>query len=643
MLQIAVALAVAAVPEGLPVVATIALARGMWRMARQNVLVSRLSAVETLGATGVICTDKTGTLTENRMTATRIVLGSGEEVALDSGEEIAPGPVEWNAPASGGGNAPAHPGSPSAAHGALLRRALETAVLCNNASLDPGDGASGTGDPLEVALLAAGRRAGIDRAALLAAHPQERAEAFDTATRMMATFHRRDRGFLEAVKGAPEQVIAACAAVDTGERAQPMSASAREHWLAASARMGEGGLRVLALARRELASPDAQPYRDLVLVGLVGLADPPRRDVASAIDECRAAGIRVVMVTGDQPATARHVARAVGLRVDDASGVAHGSALGAGGEHPELLDATIVARVDPAQKLDLIAMHQASGMIVAMTGDGVNDAPALKKADIGVAMGQRGTQVAREAADMVLMDDAFGSIVFAVRQGRVIFDNIRKFVVYLVSCNVSEIMVVSLATLANAPLPLLPLQILYLNLITDVFPALARGVGPGDPRIMSRPPRPAGEPILTGAHWLAIAAYGALITAAVLCAFAAAHYALGLSIHQAVTVSFIALAFAQLLHTFNMRDAASPLLVNEITRNGYVWGALALCTALILLAVHLPGLALVLRLESPGAQGWALALAAACAPLLLGQLFGAASRRRCGQGSGIRSATANSR
>ena len=358
---------------------------------------------------------------------------------------------------------------------AALRQAIELGVLCNDATLDEeggadGGAAAGTGDPMEMALLAVGRKAGIMRDALVADQPEAREETFDTETKMMATFHRSGDGHRVAVKGAPEAVLAACSAI------------------------------------------------------------------------------------------------------------------------------------------------RSDGAVVAMTGDGVNDAPALKKADIGVAMGQRGTQVAREAADMVLKDDAFGSIVAAVREGRVIFANIRKFVLYLLSCNVSEVMV-GLATAANAPLPLLPLQILFLNLVTDVFPALALGVGRGEAAVMRRPPRPADERLLTRVHWVAIAVYGALITAAVLAVFAGALVWQGKSEGEAVTLAFVTLALAQLWRVFNMRDPDAGVFRNAITRNPYVWGALGLCVALVAAAVYLPGLARVLQLLPLTTEGLAVALAASLVPL----------------------------
>jgi Ca2+-transporting ATPase len=288
-------------------------------------------------------------------------------------------------------------------------------------------------------------------------------------------------------------------------------------------------------------------------------------------------------------------------------------------ERDRLLEARIFARVNPEQKLDLIAIHQESGKIVAMTGDGVNDAPALKKADIGVAMGERGTQVAKEAADMVLKDDRFSSIVAAIKQGRAIFNNIRKFVLYLLSCNVGEIMIVGLASLINAPLPILPLQILFLNLVTDVFPALALGVSEGDPHIMDRQPRDPKEPILTRRHWIAIVGYSSIITLSVLGALAAAVLWLGMSEARAVTISFLTLAFAQLWHVFNMRDSGSGFLQNEIVQNRWIWGALGLCTVLLLVAVYVPGLADLMSVENPGLEGWVLIIGASLVPWAVGQ------------------------
>jgi Ca2+-transporting ATPase len=456
--------------------------------------------------------------------------------------------------------------------------------------------------------------------------PEAREEAFDSDVKMMATFHEEDGRYRVAVKGSPEAVLEASSTLKSEEEERELTGEDRERWTARNQEMAEEGLRVLALATKRADDVNAPPYEGLSFLGLVGLLDPPRRKVREAILGCRSAGIKVVMVTGDHPDTARKVAAAVGL-IDEGEKVSviHGKeikdadALTEEDRH-RFLEAPILARVTPRQKLDLITLYQQNHSVVAMTGDGVNDAPALKKADIGVAMGQRGTQVAREAADMVLKDDSFSTIVAAVEQGRVIFENIRKFVNYLLSCNISEIMVVSLASVVNAPLPLLPLQILFLNLVTDVFPALALGAGEGDPAVMKAPPRDPGEPVLARSHWMSIIAYGLAITFSVLGAMALAILWLGMDREKAVTISFLTLAFAQLWHVFNQRNPTSGFLRNEIVRNPYVWGALALCTGLLLLALYLPGLALVLSLIPPSREGWALVLSMSLIPFVLGQV-----------------------
>ena len=638
MIETGIALAVAAIPEGLPIVATIALARGMVRMARRNALINRLSSVETLGATNVIFTDKTGTLTENLMTVVTIAQESGEIMVRGGGGADGSGRREAESGGETGGRDTAADGEAFTREGkpvdpgidAPLRAILETGVLCNNASIQ---GLETVGDPLETALLVAARKAGFDRENLSRRMPEEREEAFDPDSKMMATFNRDEDGYRVAVKGAPEPVLEACTGIMTADGERPWDDDGRRLWLERNERMAANGLRVLALAAKRTGRLEEEPYRDLVFLGLMGLQDPPRADVRAAIEQCRAAGVRVIMATGDQPVTAGSIARAVGLveGIDDR--VINGRDLRPAADLTEqerrvIRQVSIFARVSPRQKLDLIDIHQQQGSVVAMTGDGVNDAPALKKADIGVAMGLRSTQVAREAADMVLKDDAFSSIVAAIQQGRVIFGNIRKFVIYLLSCNVSEILAVSLASAANAPLPILPLQILFLNLVTDVFPALALGVGEGNPLVMKHPARPPGEPIMTRGHWLVVGGYSLLITAAVLGSLALALSWLQLTTRQAVTVSFLTLAFAQLWHVFNMRDRGSGLLLNEITANRSVWGALVLCTGLLLLAVYLPGLSGILKLSAPGGHGWALVAVMSLAPLTAGQIYASWPRRK---------------
>ena len=381
MVEAAIALAVAAIPEGLPIVATLALARGMWRMARKNALIERLSAVETLGATTVILTDKTGTLTENRMAVHRLVTAAGDAVVEDremDGAEALPAPA---------------------------LRLLTAAALCNDAVLKAA-GQPESGDPLEIALLRAAHRAGLDRPQLLRDCPEVARQPFDSDTRMMATVHRCGEGFLVAMKGAPEAVLAQATRLAGPQGDSPLDLEQRDLLRVKVEELGQQGLRVLAIAERTAPAQPAAPYGNLTLLGLVGLHDPPRHDVEEAIVACQGAGIRVIMVTGDHAVTAASIARSVSLGSEPQ--VIEGRALASGGKlaAADILHADVLARVSPAQKLDLVSAYQAAGEVVAMTGDGVNDAPALRKADIGVAMGQRGTEVARQAAAMVLRDDA---------------------------------------------------------------------------------------------------------------------------------------------------------------------------------------------------------------------------------------------
>ncbi len=597
MVEAAIALAVAAIPEGLPIVATLALARGMWRMARQNALIERLSAVETLGATTVILTDKTGTLTENRMVVRRLWVPTGE-IELETGKGS----------------------QPQFGDDALLSLLLEAAVLCNDASLENAE-EEGSGDPMELALLRAGFRAGLRRSALLKHSPIARKHAFDTGAKMMATVHRRGDSYLYAVKGAPEAVLGASETIVAEDGTVPLDDDRRDEWHARVEELGHHGLRVLACAVKTGAEADAPPYEHLTFVGLIGLEDPARADVPGAIKACHDAGIHVVMVTGDHAVTARSIGRAVGLGPTAAHVVEgrHVAQLTNGDNHA-LREIGIFARVSPAEKLDLVRAYQSAGEVVAMTGDGVNDAPALKQADIGVAMGLRGTDVAREAAAMILLDDAFPTIVKAIREGRVIFGNIRRFVAYLLSCNLSEVQVVGLAILSTLPLPIMPLQILYLNLVTDVFPAFALALGEGEPGILKRPPRDPRQPILGRAQWSVIALQSVALTAGTFGALAAARLWLDLDARGVVTVTFLTLAYTQLWHVFDMRHPQSNLFYNEITRNPWVWAALALCSALLAVPPYVPPIAEVMHLAPLDGTMWAVVLAFSLAPLVVTQI-----------------------
>ncbi|PSN13243.1 ATPase [filamentous cyanobacterium CCT1] len=610
MVETAIALSVAAVPEGLPIVATVALARGMWRMAKQNALINRLSAVETLGSTSIICTDKTGTLTQNRMTASQIVVEAGTVQVSGSGD--APFSLD---------NQSIDPQQHEA-----LEQLLRVAVLCNNAEPPDADAPDRTiGDPMEIALLNLGQQADLHRDELRSQYPEQREVAFDPDLKMMATIHNAKDGYWVAVKGAPEAVLERCTHYHSGQGVQSLDGENHDRWQQRMHATAEAGLRVLAFATKTTDTAQDEPYSDLTLLGVVGLEDPPRQGVKDSIKACHQAGIRVVMVTGDQQITARNIGLAVGLVGDREAKALPGKALKPLDDlteqhRQELQQVSIFARVSPEQKLNLIALHQADGAIVAMTGDGVNDAPALQKADIGVAMGQRGTQVAQEAADMVLQDDSFASIVAAVAQGRAIFRNIRQFTLYLLSGNTGEIIAVALASVVNAPLPLLPLQILYINAVNDVFPALALGLGEGDETMMQRPPRKGSEAVLTQDHWIAIGLYGLLIAATTLGTFAIALRVWQLDGTEAVTISFMTLSFSRLWHIFNMRNRGTHPLHNEVTRNPFVWGALVICTLILLAAVYVPGLSDALGTTGLSTRAWGLVFGASLIPLVVGQL-----------------------
>jgi P-type Ca2+ transporter type 2C len=611
MIQTGIALAVAAVPEGLPVVATLSLARGMWRMAQRNALITRLSSVETLGATTIILTDKTGTLTENRMTAVRYLLAAQDVDAKREG-----GVLCFEADRT----------RLTPEVDARLAWALRIGALCSNASLGNGTDER-SGDPMEIALLVASLDAGLRPDDLLESSDRVQEHAFDPEAKMMATVHSDKNGYLFAVKGAPEAIIAACDSELGPDGPRPLDGDARADWEERNVAAAREGLRLLALAMKWDEDPNAEPYAGLTLVGLVCLQDPLRVDVADAIRASREAGVRVVMLTGDHVDTAEAIARNAGIgedgltvmRGDELEGLVTEQADASTLER--ILAADVFARVSPANKLALVALYQQAGHVVAMTGDGVNDAPALKKADVGIAMGQRGTQVARDAAHMVLRDDAFGTIIEAMRQGRVIFSNIRKFVVYLMSCNVSELLVVGLAVGIGLPSPLLPLQILFLNLVTDVFPAFALGLGKGAEEVMTKPPRDPAEPIVNRPRWFLIGFLGAAITLATLGSYALALSWLQLETAPAVTVAFLTLALAQLWNVFNVRDPAGGLFRNDVTRNLYVWGALILCLGFVAAALWVPGLSHLLGLPDPGVAGLILAGVMSLLPLVFGQFL----------------------
>lgn len=542
-----VSLAVAAIPEGLPAVVTVALTLGVQRMAARNAIVRKLPAVETLGCTTVICTDKTGTLTQNRMRVQRLVTASSH---LD-GE---------------------CPGSLELASNTELRLVLECALHCNNAELLPAGQA--LGDPTEVALLLAAEKAGLQVCTSSIRQQRTFEFPFESERRMMSVVVQWNNHWMVFSKGAPEAVVSRCTWEFSRGNRVPLSPQRQAWWAAQLSSMLDAGMRVLAFACKETDSPipaqhDAET--GLVLLGLIGLSDPPRPEAFSALQACKAAGITAIMVTGDHPSTAASVASQLGM-------IPMGTPVVTGDQIDHMSDrelltclhsSRVFARVSPVHKLRIVRALKKMNHIVAMTGDGVNDAPAIKEAHIGIAMGVQGTEVAREAAHMVLADDNFATIVAAVAEGRTIYQNIRNFIKYLLSCNVGEVLTMFLVVLAGLPLPLLPIQILWVNLVTDGLPAIALGLDSPSPSVMTAPPRPPSEPIISLREALAIFARGFMIACCTLLMFIYG-VVTGRSLATARTMAFGSLVLSQLVYAFECRGEECRSLLAAIVQNPYL-------------------------------------------------------------------------
>ena len=629
LLLTAVSLAVAAIPESLPAVVTITLALGAQRMLRRRALIRRLYAVETLGSVTTICSDKTGTLTQNRMTVVVLDM-AGDRQDLTDDRELGPQVLRVKP---------------------TLRLLLAAGALCNDAgSTDDG---SLLGDPTETALVAVLRRYGLDKAQLEAVTPRVAELPFDSERKRMTTVHALpvdpaeipeplreifevDRleapgGRIAFTKGALDGLLARCDAVDVGGTAVRLDEDHRARALAAGERLAGEGVRVLGLAMRVWPEPDAVPEDErlesgLTLLGLEGMIDPARPEVRDAIATCRDAGVRAVMITGDHPLTAIAIARDLGLDGDGARAVT-GAEL-AGLDDDAVTEAArstpVYARVSPQDKLRIVEALQRDGQVVAMTGDGVNDAPALKQADIGVAMGITGTDVTKDAGDMVLQDDNFATIVGAVREGRVVFDNIRKFIRNILSGNLAEVAVMVVGPLAGTPIPLLPLQILWLNLVTDGLPAMAMAVEPPEPGVMKRPPTPLGESLLGSDRGLRILLRGVALTLLVgLPAYLL--WDTGDAAWQ--TVLFTSIAFAELAGSFAMRSERVSLWHLGPFTNRALVGAVALTIALQVLLVVVPFARDVIGLEPLAAGHWLIVVGIALAYLAVVEFDKAVHRR----------------
>ena len=624
MVEVSISLAVAAVPEGLPAVTTLVLAIGVLRMARQRAIVRRLPAVETLGSTTIICTDKTGTLTENRMTVREYRLADGRVVELGDGASI-------------GGDE-------------LLVRILRAGVLCSEAAFERSADAeiSAIGDPTETALLVAADALGVEVPSERAVYPKIAERPFDAATKRMITLHRTGDGSVVAfMKGAPAVVLDASTsfyttAADGSIVTAPLSDAARNRFLGVNEEMANRALRVLALAEKcfEGETVSAGFGADLeeagfTFLGLAGMIDPPRREVPEAIEQARAAGIRVVMLTGDQINTARAIARELRLG-GDAEQAFHARDI-AGASPDRVVEmarcATVFARVSPEDKLRIVEALQRTGEIVAVTGDGVNDAPALKRPDIGVAMGERGTEAAKEAADLILADDNFATIIRAVEGGRTIYANIIKFVHLLFSANFGEVLAIFIAILAGWPLPLLPLQILWVNLVTDVFPALALALEPAAPGVMQHSPRSPRAALLSRQFLVLIGWQGAMLGAITLGCYwwALERYGAGPS---ARSIALLALINVQLGHFFNCRSRTRSA-IEGLFRNWWVWAAVGIVVVLQLMAVYFTPLAHVLGVAAPQPGDWTVALISGVAPIAIVEVTKLIANRGAARGRDV--------
>ena len=635
MFLISVSLAVATVPEGLPAVVTITLALGVTRMAKRHALIRKLPAVETLGSATVICTDKTGTLTKNEMTVTHVIMGDSHfEVTGEGYEpsgEIREVCAESKVLSPQSSDRPGHSFPENSAlstqRSALppgLQDLLTAAVLCNGATLQQENGAWRIiGDPTEAALLVAAAKAGLTKPELERRAPLEREVPFDAERKMMTIVRRTEQGRMAYCKGAPDVLLERCAARLTPDaRTEALDDERRRLIGEANASLAQRALRVLAVAYRSVdqpASADEEVERDLIFLGLFAMKDPLRSEAVEAVRLCRDAGIRTAMITGDHKDTAIAIARELGLHRDD------GAAL-SGSELDGLTDEqltqrveriSVYARVSAEHKLRIVQAWKRNGAIVAMTGDGVNDAPAIKAADIGVAMGVSGTDVTKEASDIVVTDDNFASIAAAVEEGRGIFDNIRKAVHFLLSCNVSEVLVMLFAALLGLPLPLLPIQILWMNLVTDGFPALALAVDPKAPDLMQQPPRQTQARLLDSGRLWIIAGEGMMLAAIALSAFSCSLFVWQQPIDQARTVTFSVMVAAQLVHAFNCRsDRWSLFQVGVTTNRSLIWAVLV-SLALQIAVLATPVMQPIFKVAPLPLEDWELLAAMTFLPLAI--------------------------
>lgn len=619
-----VSLAVAAIPEGLPAIVTVALAVGVQRMVKRKAIVRKLPAVETLGCATVICSDKTGTLTQNEMTV-RQIYTDGRMVSITGqgydpkGEFYGGDPMKDKGP---------------------LQVTLKVAALCNNSTLTrKGVQVAGMfrsaskdspwgveGDPTEGALLVAAAKAGIWRETLERKEERIGEIPFDSDRKRMSVIYKGKHGKNAYVKGALDMILRLCKSELTSEGVVELNDLRRRAILRANDEMARKALRVLALAEKPLQEKNAADERveeDLVFVGLMGMIDPPRASAAKAIQVCRRAGIKPVMITGDHRLTAEAVAQELGILRGNSGGVLTGVELERMSDEEltnEVMNISVYARVTPKDKLRIVRALKKNNQVVAMTGDGVNDAPAVKEADIGIAMGKTGTDVTKEASAMVLADDNFATIVAAVEEGRAIYDNIRKFIRYLLSCNLGEVLTMFLAALVGLPLPLLAIQILWVNLVTDGLPAMALGVDGMDKDIMNRTPRAPGESIFSRGLARRIGIRGLMIGLGTLLVFIVALF-MGVNMLAARTMAFSTLVFSQLFHVFDCKSENRGIFEVGIFSNPYLVAAVATSTMMQLSVIYLPPLQAIFKTTALLGWQWGLILLVSGGPSVLIGLY----------------------
>ncbi len=609
-----VSLAVAAIPEGLPAIVTIALALGVQRMIKRNAIVRKLTSVETLGCATVICSDKTGTLTQNQMTVKEIVAdGRTYEVEGDGYDPA--GKLCY-------GNKPLTQTPES------IRNLSEIGRICNNAQVERIDDVYvALGDPTEAALLVLAQKVPLSGDGVrIKEYP------FDSDRKRMSVVTQNGQSLQLLVKGAPDLLLTQCTRIQMGTELLPLTEARREAVLQSVAGMASRAMRTLGFARRELKTAPGsaeQAERDLVFIGLVGMIDPPRQGVRESIQTCKRAGIRTVMVTGDHQLTAEAIARDLAI-LPPHGRVMTGAQLDRLSDRmleDRVDDVYVFARVSPLHKLRIVRALQKNGQVVAMTGDGVNDAPAIKAADIGIAMGKSGTDVAKDASALILTDDHFETIVAAIEEGRAIYDNIRKFIRYLLTSNVGEMITMFLAMVAGLPLPLLPIQILWVNLVTDGLPAIALGLDPAEAGNMQRPPRSVREGIFARGLSRQILIRGFLIGLMTLTVFYSALELLNSGLQTAQTMAFATLVVAQLIHVFACRSQERKSLARRIFENRWLVAAVASSLALLLTVIYTPSLRVVFHTSPLPWMAWLTIVAAAAVPSLA-QDAGRSRRRR---------------